>query len=338
MTENESKTILVTGGAGYVGSHACKALAALGHTPVVVDNLSRGHRWAVKWGPLEVGDVRDPAFLADVFRRHQPSTVMHYAAFAYVGESVENPALYQDNNVGGAETLLAAMRDTDCRQFIFSSSCAVYGQPDGDVISEDSPRNPINPYGEGKKAVEDMLAEANAAWGLKSVSLRYFNAAGADPQSETGEFHQPETHVIPLAFAAAAGRLPAFRINGTDFDTPDGTCVRDYIHVADLANAHIRAIDYLTGGGDTTRLNLGTGLGVSVRRLVNTVARETGRSFSVEEGPRRAGDPASLVADASRAASVLGWKPAYGDIETQVRHAWRWYVGPGADHAAANAP
>jgi len=331
-------TILVTGGAGYVGSHACKLLAARGYRPVVVDNLSRGHRWAVKWGPLEEGDVRDRDFLAGQFEKYAPEAVMHFAAFAYVGESVDQPDLYRDNNVRGAETLLDVIRDSTCRQFVFSSSCVVYGQPETSPIAETAPRRPVNPYGAGKKAVEDMLSDADAGSGLRSVSLRYFNAAGSDPDTEIGECHKPEPHVIPRALAAAAGEDDAFRINGTDFDTPDGTCIRDFIHVTDLADAHVRALDYLAGGGVTTRLNLGTGAGVSVREIGTAVGRVTGRDFPIVEGPRRAGDPARLVADASRARDVLGWRPEYADIETQIRHAWAWYQGPGAARAAGREP
>ena len=333
-----NKTILVTGGAGYVGSHACKELAARGFAPVVIDNLSRGHRWAVKWGPLEEGDIRDQAFLTDVFRRHEPIAVMHYAAFAYVGESVDEPELYLDNNVTGAETLLAAMRETTCRRFIFSSSCAVYGQPDGGPISEDTPRAPVNPYGEGKKAVEDRLSHADSTWGLRSVSLRYFNAAGSDPDTEIGEMHHPETHVIPRALAAAAGNDEAFRIYGTDFDTSDGTCIRDFIHVVDLADAHIRALDFLANGGETTRLNLGTGRGISVREIGDTVRRVTGQNFTIIEEARRPGDPGQLVADATKAKGVLGWAPKHAQIETQIHHAWAWYQGPGAKLAGRGNP
>ena len=316
-------TILVTGGAGYIGSHACKALAARGLLPVSIDNLSRGHDWAVKWGPLEQGDLRDRAFLGDVFRRHRPFAVMHFAAFAYVGESVDHPELYRDNNIGGAEALLDTMRAAACKRLVFSSSCTVYGVPEEVPISESHPRRPVNLYGEGKLHVERRLDEADSDWGLRSVSLRYFNAAGSDPDGEIGESHDPETHAIPNALIAAAENHP-FGINGTDYPTPDGTCVRDYVHVCDLAEAHIQAIDYLEGGGASTAFNLGTGKGSSVLEVVRAAARASGRTINVEERPRRPGDPPLLVATADRAQSVLGWQPRYAELSVQVEHAWNW--------------
>jgi UDP-arabinose 4-epimerase len=320
-----SGNVVVTGGAGYIGSHACKALAASGFRPVAVDNLSRGHDWAVKWGPLEIGDIRDRQFLDDVFRRHAPLAVMHFAAFAYVGESVEHPALYHDNNVRGAEVLLGAVRASTCRQFIFSSSCTVYGVPGAVPIPEDHPRQPVNPYGQGKLQVEQALGEADGAWGLRSVALRYFNAAGADPDGEIGEDHDPETHVIPRALMAADS-CGKFNIFGTDYPTPDGTCIRDYIHVSDLANAHVKALNYLAAGGSTDAFNLGTGRGASVREVLAAVESVTGRRIDDAVGPRRPGDPPELVAAPGRASEILGWTPRFADLSTQVAHAWSWYA------------
>jgi UDP-arabinose 4-epimerase len=318
-----SAVVLVTGGAGYIGSHACKALAACGMTPVSVDNLSRGHDWAVKWGPLEQGDLRDRAFLAEVFERHRPDAVMHFAAFAYVGESVEHPELYRDNNIGGADALLDIMRDAGCKRLVFSSSCTVYGVPVTVPITESHPRRPVNPYGEGKYYVEQRLEEAADAWGLGSVSLRYFNAAGSDPDGEIGESHEPETHAIPNALIAAIENLP-FGINGTDYPTPDGTCVRDYVHVSDLANAHVLALEYLQAGGESTAFNLGTGEGSSVLDVVRAAEAASGRRIEIAKRPRRAGDPPLLVAAAERARSQLGWQPRYPELSVQVAHAWNW--------------
>jgi UDP-arabinose 4-epimerase len=318
-----SLPILVTGGAGYIGSHACKALASQGYLPVTIDNLSRGHAWAVKWGPLEHGDLRDKAFLTKVFQRYQPVAVMHFAAFAYVGESVEQPEMYHDNNVVGSQVLLDVMRRSTCRQFVFSSSCTVYGEPKEIPIPENHPRGPVNPYGEGKYQIESWLAEADHDWDLRSVCLRYFNAAGADPDGEIGELHDPETHVIPCALLAVEGRKP-FGVNGTDYATPDGTCIRDYVHVSDLANAHVRALAYLDQGGQTDAFNLGTGQGASVRDVLHAAEQVTGQTIEVHENPRRPGDPPALVAAAGRAGEILGWKPRFGDLQTQVQHAWNW--------------
>ena len=318
-----SRPILVTGGAGYIGSHACKALAQRGYLPITVDNLSRGNAWAVKWGPLLEGDIRDGAFLGNVFEQYRPEAVMHFAAFAYVGESVEQPELYFDNNVTGAEILLAAVQASDCRQFIFSSSCAVYGEPRDIPISEDHPRQPVNPYGDGKRRIEDRLTEADQGWGLRSVALRYFNAAGADPDGEIGELHDPETHAIPCALLAAAGHA-AFAINGVDYATPDGTCIRDYVHVSDLAEAHVQALDHLDAGGSTDAFNLGNGRGASVRDVVGAVEQVTGRTVEARERPRRPGDPPELIAAAGRANTVLGWTPRFSELRTQVEHAWKW--------------
>jgi len=318
-------TILVTGGAGYVGSHACKALAAAGHTPVTYDNLSRGHREFARWGPLEVGDLGDAAKLDAVFARHRIEAVMHFAALAYVGESVEQPALYYRNNVGGTLELLEAMRRAGVQRLVFSSTCATYGVPERMPITEDLPQQPINPYGATKLMIERVLRDYDPAYGLRSVALRYFNAAGCDPDGEVGEDHEPETHLIPRVLMAADGMLPRIDVFGTDYPTPDGTCLRDYIHVADLADGHVRALDYLQRGGASTAINLGTGRAFSVREVIAAAERVTGRRIPVHEGPRRAGDPPVLVADATRARTVLGFAPRFTEIEPIVATAWRWH-------------
>jgi len=318
-------TILVTGGAGYVGSHACKALAAAGHTPVVYDNLSRGHREFARWGPLEVGDLGEAAKLDAVFARHRIDAVMHFAALAYVGESVEQPALYYRNNVGGTLELLEAMRRAGVGLMVFSSTCATYGVPERMPITEDLPQQPINPYGATKLMIERVLRDYEPAYGLRSVALRYFNAAGCDPGGEVGEDHEPETHLIPRVLMAADGMLPRIDVFGTDYPTPDGTCLRDYIHVADLADGHVRALDYLQRGGASSAINLGTGRAFSVREVIAAAERVTGRRIPVHEGPRRAGDPPVLVADATRARTLLGFAPRYSEIEPIVETAWRWH-------------
>jgi UDP-glucose-4-epimerase GalE len=317
--------ILVTGGAGYVGSHACKALAAAGHTPVAYDNLGRGHRELVKWGPLEVGDLADRARLDEVFARHRPAAVMHFAAFAYVGESVQDPALYYRNNVGGTLELVEAARRAGVGRLVFSSTCSTYGVPERMPIDEDAPQRPINPYGATKLAIERMLADYGAAYGLRSVSLRYFNAAGCDPDGETGELHDPETHVIPRVLMAATGEIGHVEIFGTDYPTPDGTCLRDYVHVADLAYGHVQALDYLERGGATTAVNLGTGRGFSVREVIAAAEQVVARRIPVREAPRRPGDPPVLVADPSRARALLGFAPRYTELAPMVATAWRWH-------------
>lgn len=318
---------LVTGGAGYVGSHVCKMLAERGHQPVVYDNLSRGNRWAVRWGPLEEGDLSDGARLRAVLDRWRPAGVLHFAAFAYVGESVEDPGLYYRNNVADTLTLLDAMRAQGVGRLVFSSTCATYGVPETLPINEDTPQRPINPYGTTKLMVETVLRDYAAAYGLGAVALRYFNAAGADPEGEIGESHDPEPHAIPRAIFAALGRLPAFGVMGTDYDTPDGSAIRDYIHVCDLAAAHIAAMDHLADGGPGFRaFNLGTGVGTSVLELVAAVQRAAGRPVPVDLQPRRAGDPPRLVADARLAADALGWVPERSSIDAIVADAWRWHL------------
>jgi len=318
--------VLVTGGAGYVGSHACAALKAAGFTPVTYDNLSRGFRELVRFGPLEVGDIGDPARLAEVFAKYKPVAVMHFAAFAYVGESVTEPALYYQNNFAGALTLLDAMRKAGLDKFIFSSTCAIYGTPERQPISEDLPQAPINSYGRSKQMVEFLLRDYSAAYGLRSVALRYFNACGAHPSGEIGEMHDPEPHLIPRVLMAANGEIEAIDVFGTDYPTPDGTAVRDYIHVCDLADAHVGALRYLLGGGQTVSLNLGTGRGHSVQEVIDSVARVTNRRPVVRYGDRRAGDPPALVADARAAKAVLGFEPKWTEIDRIVGSAWAWHT------------
>ncbi|NEX17225.1 MAG: UDP-glucose 4-epimerase GalE [Halochromatium sp.] len=316
--------ILVTGGAGYIGSHACKALAAAGYSPIAYDNLVNGHPWAVRWGPLEHGDILDRARLDAVLRKYRPAAVMHFAAFAYVGESMADPGKYYRNNVAGTLTLLEAMRDQGIDKLVFSSTCATYGVPEQVPIGEQHPQRPINPYGASKWMVERMLADFGSAHGLRAIALRYFNAAGADPDGELGEVHDPETHLIPLVLDAASGRLPTVTVYGDDYPTPDGTCVRDYIHVTDLAHAHLLALRALQAGAETTAYNLGNGKGFSVREVIDCAQRVTARSVPVETGPRRIGDPPQLVGDAVRIREALGWLPAYADLEMIIETAWRW--------------
>lgn len=316
--------ILVTGGAGYIGSHACKALRQAGYTPVCFDNLAYGHRWAVQWGPLEVGDIGDRPRLDAVFQQYQPEAILHFAAFAYVGESVENPGKYYRNNVAGTLTLLEAMRDHGVNKIIFSSTCATYGIPDAVPITEEHAQHPINPYGASKLMVERMLQDFDCAHGLKSVALRYFNAAGADPDGEIGEDHDPETHLIPLVLDVALGKRESVSIFGADYETPDGTCIRDYIHVSDLADAHVRALQYLEGGGTSTAFNLGNGAGFSVQEVINRAEAVTGQAIAVATAPRRAGDPPVLVGSAEKARRVLGWNPLYPDLKSILKSAWNW--------------
>ena len=316
--------VLVTGGAGYIGSHACKALARAGLQPVVADNLVYGHDSAVKWGPLEEGDISDRPFLDALFDRYRPTAVMHFAAYAYVGESVTDPGKYYRNNVGGTLTLLEAMRDHQVRSLVFSSTCATYGLPSRVPIPEDEPQQPINPYGASKLMVERILADFDVAHGLKSIALRYFNAAGADPDGEIGERHDPETHLIPLALDAACGR-GRLTVHGNDYPTPDGTCIRDYIHVSDLADAHVLALKRLAGGAGSDRFNLGTGNGASVLEVVKAVEQVTGHQVPFEVGPRRPGDPPVLVSEASRAAEELGWDHRRSDLDIIVRTACNWH-------------
>ncbi|MGK9231085.1 UDP-glucose 4-epimerase GalE [Inquilinus limosus] len=323
--DSDNRTVLVTGGAGYIGSHACKALAASGFVPVTVDNLSRGHRDFVQWGPLEEADIGDGPALDRVMARHKPVAILHFAALTYVGESVTEPALYYRNNVSGSLSLLEAARGHGIGTVVFSSTCATYGPPERVPIAEDTPQHPIHPYGASKLMIERMLADFAAAYGLRWAALRYFNACGADPDGQIGEAHDPETHLIPLVLMAAAGHRPHVEILGDDYPTPDGTCVRDYIHVADLADAHVRALRYLLAGGSSRAFNLGTGTGHTVREVIAAVERVTGRPVPVRLSPPRPGDSPTLVADPGLAASVLGFQPRF-DLEESIRTAWNWYL------------
>ncbi|MEO8483929.1 MAG: UDP-glucose 4-epimerase GalE [Acidobacteriota bacterium] len=317
--------ILITGGAGYIGSHTAKFLAAAGHTPVVFDDMSQGHEWAVKWGALERGSLSDPARLVEVFAAHKIDAVVHFAASALVGESMTNPTKYFRNNTVATLNLLDAMHEAGVGTIVFSSTCATYGDPLRVPLDETHPQTPVNPYGESKLMIEKMLRWYGEAYGLRWIALRYFNAAGADPEGEIGENHDPESHLIPLVIGAAQGTRPPIKIFGTDYATPDGTAVRDYIHVMDLADAHLRALDRLAAGTSSQAINLGTGIGHSVRQVVDTVARVSGRTVPVIESERRPGDPAELVAAPARARDVLGWTCRYADLETIVRHAWAWH-------------
>ena len=327
------KHVLVTGGAGYIGSHACKALAEAGYVPVTFDNLVYGHRSAVRWGPFVHGDILDRAALDAALRAWRPVAVMHFAAFAYVGESVSDPGKYYRNNVAGSLNVLEAMRDAGVGQFVFSSTCATYGVPQSAPISESHPQIPINPYGASKLLIERMLRDFDTAHGLRSISLRYFNAAGADPDGETGEDHEPETHLIPLVLEAATGKRPDITVFGNDHPTPDGTCIRDYIHVTDLAQAHLLALEALERGAVTTAYNLGNGTGYSVQELIDCAREVTQKPIQVRIGPRRAGDPPELVGDASRIRAELGWKARYPGLPAMVETAWRWHQRQANDGA-----
>lgn len=318
------RAVLVTGGAGYIGSHTCKALARAGYLPVTLDNLSRGHELAVRWGPLVSGELQDRALVERTLREHRIDAVVHFAAYAYVGESMREPGKYFANNVAGSLALLEALRSCGVGRIVFSSTCATYGVPSSLPIRDDEAQRPINPYGESKLFVERALHWHGVAHGLRSVALRYFNAAGADPDGELGEDHEPETHLIPLAIGAALGTQPPLQIYGTDYPTADGTAIRDYVHVSDLADAHVRALDYLDSGGESSAFNLGTGRGHSVREVVASVERAAGRTLPRGEAARRPGDPASLVAAPGRSREVLGWRPRYSELDTIVATAWRW--------------
>ncbi len=316
--------VLVTGGAGFIGSHACKALADAGALPVVFDNLSTGNADAVRWGPLVRGDVRDSGALVSAMRQFRINSILHFAASAYVGESVANPALYYDNNVGGMGALLRAAREANITRIVFSSSCATYGVPDLLPIYETTPQTPINPYGRTKLICEQMLQDYDVAYGLRHVALRYFNAAGADPSGLLGERHDPETHLLPLALRAAAGAGP-LSVFGDDYDTPDGTCIRDYVHVSDLARGHLLALLYLESGQKSVAVNLGSGRGHSVLEVCDAVERVTGRRVPLRLAPRRAGDPAELTADPALAERLLGFRTDLSDLDTIVAHAAPWF-------------
>jgi UDP-glucose-4-epimerase GalE len=324
---DEGGAVLVTGGAGYIGSHACKALAAAGYRPVTYDNLSIGNRWAVRWGPLERGDILDTTRLHEVFRAHRPVGVLHFAALALVGESMQAPGLYYRTNVAGAVNVLDACRIHGVPAFVFSSTCAIYGTPERMPIAEDAPARPINPYGASKLMVERILDDYDMAYGLRHVALRYFNAAGADPEAGIGEARDVETHLVPLALDAILGRRPPLQVFGDDYPTADGTAVRDYIHVSDLAEAHVRALGLLLAGDASCKLNLGTGHGYSVRQVLDAAAAVAGRPVPHAIAPRRAGDPPELVADPRAAFALLGQDlTARSSLEHIIETAWAWHA------------
>ncbi|MEN8831093.1 MAG: UDP-glucose 4-epimerase GalE [Pacificibacter sp.] len=321
MTHN----VLVTGGAGYIGSHACKALRAAGYVPVTFDNLSTGWEDAVKFGPFEQGDLMDRARLDAVFAKYQPIAVMHFAAFSQVGESMTDPGKYWRNNVFGSLQLIEAAVDAGCLDFVFSSTCATFGDQDNVVLNEGSVQLPINSYGASKRAIEDILANFEQSHGLKSVIFRYFNVAGCDPEGEVGEFHQPETHLIPLMLDAIAGKRDALTIFGTDYDTPDGTCIRDYVHVCDLVDAHVLGLKWLQDEKGSRLFNLGTGKGFSVREVLDESRSVTNKEVPHVEGERRPGDCTKLVSGSERAVTELGWTPERSDMKTMIKDAWNWH-------------
>ncbi|EJJ25731.1 UDP-glucose 4-epimerase [Rhizobium sp. BK196] len=319
------ETVLVVGGAGYIGSHTCLDLANKGYKPVVFDNFSNGHREFVRWGPAEEGDIRDRARLDEVLAKHKPSAILHFAALIEVGESVKDPVSFYENNVIGTLTLLSAAQAAGINAFVFSSTCATYGLPQSVPLDETHRQVPINPYGRTKYIVEQALADYDQYKSLRSVVLRYFNAAGADFEGRIGEWHQPETHAIPLAIDAALGRRQGFKVFGSDYETRDGTCVRDYIHVLDLADAHVRAVQYLLDGGESVALNLGTGTGTTVKELLGAIEDVSRKPFPVEYIGRREGDSHTLVANNDKARDVLGWVPQY-DLSQIIQSAWNWHA------------
>jgi UDP-arabinose 4-epimerase len=328
--------ILVVGGGGFIGSHTSKLLAKQGFEPVVYDNFCRGHRELAKFGRVIVGDIHDRAALDEAIRTTRPIACMHFAAFAYVAESIVNPSIYYGNNVAGTLSLLRSLHEAGVDKLVFSSSCAVYGQVDTLPISEASPTRPISPYGTSKLMVETILRDFHKACGLESVSLRYFNAAGADPEGEIGEMHDPEPHIIPRALMAAAGVTPFFEINGDDYPTPDGTAIRDYTHVSDLAQAHVNALQYLLAGGSTDSFNLGIGRGYSVREILIAAERVTGKKIPFTVGARRPGDPAEVVSDSSKANRLLRFEPRYTPLDQMVSHSWNWFSSRGfLEHVSA---
>ena len=317
-------SILVVGGAGYIGSHMVKRLHQAGCKVTTLDNLSTGYRDAVCYGEFVQGDLADRPFLDELFGSQSFDAVMHFASFIQVGESVQQPAKYYENNLVNTLNLLNAMQKAGVNKFIFSSTAATFGEPQYCPIDEKHPQQPINPYGRTKLMVEQALADYEKAYGLKSICLRYFNAAGADPDGELGERHEPETHLIPLVLQAASGRRAYIQVNGRDYDTPDGTCIRDYIHITDLCEAHWLAVQSLMDGGESSAYNLGNGSGFSVQEVIDTANRVTGKPVKVLDGPRRAGDPARLVADSRKAKEALGWTPQYAALDSIIAHAWRW--------------
>ena len=319
------KHVLVTGGAGYIGSHACKALHAAGFIPVTFDNLVTGWRDAVKFGPFVQGDLLDRAAIDAVFAEYSPVAVMHFAALSQVGESMSEPGKYWRNNVMGSLNLIEAAAAAGCLEFVFSSTCATYGDQDNVVLDENSAQYPINAYGASKRAIEDILRDFQSSHGLRHVIFRYFNVAGADPEGEVGEFHQPETHLIPLMLDAIDGKRAALTVYGTDYDTPDGTCIRDYVHVCDLVDAHVLGLKWLSDGKESRVFNLGTGFGFSVREVIDHSAEVTNRAVPVVDGDRRAGDCTKLVSGSVRAEQELGWNPSRSNLSQMITDAWRWH-------------
>ncbi len=317
--------ILVTGGAGYIGSHACKALSQAGYTPVTFDNLITGWQDAVKFGPFEQGDLLDRARLDEVFAKYQPAAVMHFAALSQVGEAMSEPGKYWTNNVTGSLSLIEAAVAAGCLNFVFSSTCATYGEHDNVVLDENTPQEPLNAYGASKRAIEDILRDFQAAHGLNHVIFRYFNVAGADPDGEVGEFHRPETHLVPLMLDAIDGKRDGLTVFGTDYDTPDGTCIRDYVHVCDLVDAHVLGLNWLEQGKGSRVFNLGTGSGFSVMEVIGHSKSVTNRDVPYSIGPRRAGDCTKLVSGSVRAGEELGWTPKRSTLETMISDAWRWH-------------
>lgn len=317
--------VLVTGGAGYIGSHACKALRAAGYTPVTFDNLVTGWEDAVKFGPFEKGDLLDRARIDEVFAKYKPVAVMHFAALSQVGESMQVPGKYWLNNVMGSLNLIEATVAAGCENFVFSSTCATYGDQDNVVLDENSAQYPINAYGASKRAIEDILRDFEASNGLNHVIFRYFNVAGADPEAEVGEHHQPETHLVPLMLDAIDGKRDALTIFGTDYETPDGTCIRDYVHVCDLVDAHVLGLKWLQDGKGSRVFNLGTGSGFSVREVIDHSRAVTNRAVPYNEGDRRAGDCTKLVSGSTRAEQELGWKPSRSTLQTMISDAWKWH-------------
>ena len=316
--------VLVVGGAGYIGSHMVKMLSKAGHSVITLDNLSNGYKDAVKYGSFIEGDIADTGLLNKLFSEHRFDGVMHFASYIQVAESVEKPSMYYRNNVTNTQVLLDAMLEHGIKTFIFSSTAATFGEPEYSPIDEAHPQKPINPYGHSKLMVEQILSDYDHAYGLKSVCLRYFNAAGADPEGELGERHLPETHLVPLVLQAASGRRENITIFGTDYDTPDGTCIRDYIHINDLCSAHLLGLEHIVAGGESRAYNMGNGQGYSIKEVIDVAKQVTGSDFTVSLGARREGDPARLVADSSLLQKELGWKPLYADLQTIIRHAWEW--------------
>ena len=320
-----SKTVLVTGGAGYIGSHACKALKRAGFVPVTIDNLITGWRDAVKFGPFEFGDLKNKSDIDAMFKKYNPFAVMHFAALSQVGESVQNPQVYWENNVLGSLNLVQSAIEHNCMKIVFSSTCATYGDHDNIIIDENTVQYPTNAYGASKRAVENILADYELAFGLKHVIFRYFNVAGADSDAEVGEFHRPETHLIPLIFDAITGERDALTIFGTDYDTPDGTCIRDYVHVCDLIDGHLLGLKWLQDGKDSRVFNLGTGDGFSVREVVERAQVVTNCPVPVICGERRHGDCMRLVSGSTRATVELGWSAKRSNLEKMISDAWHWH-------------